>query len=123
MWTNSSRKCILAMVIAACVGASASVARAADLPAVPADNQATYVPVAKRSRGEVLAKGEQWLRPDLTRGTVNDYRDLLAWILQIKFSDAQCDEFEQKMIVLWPTLLSWDVEEITGGTKASADIR
>ena len=52
-----------------------------------------------------------------------DYRDLLGWILQIKFTDAQCDEFEQKLIVLWPTLLSWDVEEITGGTKASADIR
>jgi hypothetical protein len=101
----------------------ASIARAADLPAVPADNKADYVPVDKRPRSEVLCKGEQWLRPDLTRGTINDYRDLLAWILQIKFTDAQCDEFEQKMIVLWPTLLSWDVEEITGGTKASADIR
>jgi hypothetical protein len=113
---------MVAIVIAACVGGVASVARA-ELPAVPADNQANYVPVAKRPRSEVLAKGEQWLRPDLTRGTINDYRDLLGWILQIKFTDAQCDEFEQKLIVLWPTLLSWDVEEIAGGTKATADIR
>jgi hypothetical protein len=112
-----------AIVIAVSVGGVASIARAGDLPPVPADNKADYVPVAKRPRSEVLAKGEQWLRPDLTRGTINDYRDLLAWILQVKFTDTQCDEFEQKMIVLWPTLLSWDVEEITGGTKASADIR
>ena len=123
MWSNSLRKCMAAMVIGACVGGVASVARAGDLPAVPADNQANYVPVAKRPRNEVLAKGEQWLRPDLTRATINDYRDLLAWILQIQFNDAQCDEFEQKLIVLWPSLLSWDVEEITCGTKASADIR
>src|SRR5690349_14991953 len=122
MWSNSSRKCIVAMVITACIGGVANVARA-ELPAVPADTQAAYVPVAKRPRAEVLAKGEQWLRPDLTRGTINDYRDLLGWILQIKFTDAQCDEFEQKIIVLWPTLLSWDVEEITGGTKSIADIR
>jgi hypothetical protein len=123
MWSNSSRKYMAAMVIAACVGGGASVARADDLPAIPADNRANYVPVAQRPRSEVLAKGEQWLRPDLTRATINDYRDLLGWILQIKFTDAQCDEFEQKLIVLWPTLLSWDVEEITGGTKAIADIR
>jgi hypothetical protein len=127
MRSNSSRKCIVAIVIAACVGGIvggvASVARAGDLPAVPADNQANYVPVAKRPRNEVLAKGEQWLRPDLTRATINDYRDFVGWILQIKFTDAQCDELEQKLIVLWPTLLSWDVEEVTGGTKAIADIR
>src|SRR5687768_9318283 len=123
MWSNSSRKCVVAMVIAACVGGVAGVARAGDLPVVPADNQANYVPVAKRPRNEVLAKGEQWLRPDLTRAAINDYRDLLGWILQITFTDAQCDEFEQKLIVLWPTLMSWDVEEITGGTKLSADIR
>src|SRR5687768_8719837 len=122
MWSNSSRKCVVAMVIAACVGGVARVAGAGDLPAVPADNQANYVPVAKRPRSEVLVKGEQWLRPDLTRATINDYRDLLGWILQITFTDAQCDEFEQKLIVLWPTLLSWDVEEITSGTKLSADI-
>jgi hypothetical protein len=114
---------MVAMVLAACVGGGAGVARADDLPPVPADNKADYVPVAKRPRSEVLAKGEQWLRPDLTRGTINDYRDLLGWILQIKFTDAQCDEIEQKLIVLWPTLLSWDVEEITGATKVSADIR
>jgi hypothetical protein len=116
---------MVTLVITACVGGGgvASVARADDLPPVPADNKADYVPVAKRPRSEVLAKGQQWLRPDLTRGTINDYRDLLGWILQIKFTDAQCDEFEQKIILLWPTLLSWDVEEITGGTKASADIR
>jgi hypothetical protein len=114
---------MVAMVIAAaCLGGVASAVQAADLPEIPADNQAT-VPVAKRPRSEVLAKGEQWLRPDLTRGTINDYRDLLGWILQIKFTDAQQDEFEQKLIVLWPTLLSWDVEEITGATKLSADIR
>lgn len=123
LWSNSARKCMVAMVIAACAGGVASVARADDLPPVPADNKANYVPVAKRPRSEVLAKGEQWLRPDLTRGTINDYRDLLGWILQIKFTDAQCDELEQKIIVLWPTLLSWDVEEITGATKLSADIR
>jgi hypothetical protein len=116
---------MVAMVIAACVasGIGGGVARAGDLPAVPADNQASYVPVAKRPRNEVLAKGEQWLRPDLTRGTINDYRDFIGWILQITFTDAQCDELEQKIIVLWPTLLSWDVEEITGGTKAIADIK
>lgn len=122
MWSSFSRRCITAMVIAASVGGASNVARG-DLPPVPADNKADYVPVAKRPRDEVLAKGEQWLRPDLTRGTINDYRDLLGWILQIQFTDAQCDEFEQKLIVFWPTLLSWDVEEITGGTKASADIR
>ena len=124
MWSNSARKCVAAaVVIAACVGGVAGVARADDLPPVPADNKANYVPVAKRPRSEVLAKGEQWLRPDLTRGTINDYRDLVGWILQIKFTDAQSDEIEQKIIVLWPTLLSWDVEAITGCTKASADIR
>src|SRR5688572_7340557 len=123
MWSSLSRKCMVAMVIAACLGGVASVARAGDLPAIPADNPANYVPVAKRPRSEVLVKGEQWLRPDLTRATINDYRDLLGWILQIQFTDGQCDEFEQKIIVLWPTLLSWDVEEITGGTKLSADIR
>jgi hypothetical protein len=121
-WSNHSRGFMVGMVVAACVGGVASIARA-ELPAVPADNAAAHVPVAKRPRNEVLAKGEQWLRPDLTRGTINDYRDLLGWILQIKFTDAQCDEFEQKLIVLWPTLLNWDVEEITGGTKMSADIR
>ena len=108
MWSSASRKCMAAMMIAACIGGVASVARADDLPAVP--DQATYVPVAKRPRSEVLVKGEQWLRPDLTRATINDYRDLLAWILQIQFNDAQCDEFEQKLIVLWPTLLSWQYE-------------
>jgi len=129
MRSSSSRPCMVGMLIAAVVGLggvgriAGGVARAGDLPAVPADNQAAYVPVARRPRNEVLAKGEQWLRPDLTRGTINDYRDLLGWILQIKFTDPQCDEFEQKLIVLWPTLLSWDVEEITSGTKASADIR
>lgn len=123
-WSNPSRKCMVAMVLAAaCLGGVASVARAADLPAVPADDKANYVPVDKRPRSEVLAKGEQWLRPDLTRGTINDYRDLLGWILQIKFTDPQCDEFEQKLIVVWPTLLSWDVEEVTGATKQSAEIR
>ena len=123
MRSNSLRKCMAAILVTACFGGAASVAGAGDLPAVPADNQANYVPVAQRPRSEVLAKGEQWLRPDLTRATINDYRDLLGWILQIKFTDAQCDEFEQKLIVLWPTLLSWDVDEITGGTKLSADIR
>lgn len=124
MWSNSSRKCMAAMMIAAAyLGGVAGTARAADLPPVPADNKADYVPVARRPRTEVLARGEQWIRPELTRGTINDYRDLLGWILQIKFTDAQCDEFEQKIIVLWPTMLSWDVEEITGGTKVSADIR
>jgi hypothetical protein len=122
MWSSFSRKCMATIVITAWVGGVASVARA-ELPAVLADTRAAYVPVAKRPRGEVLVKGEQWLRPDLTRGTINDYRDLLGWILQIKFTDAQCDEFEQKLIVLWPTLLSWDVEEITSGTKATADIK
>jgi hypothetical protein len=112
---------MVAIVIAACVGGVVSVAGAGDLPAVP--DQANYVPVAKRPRSEVLAKGEQWLRPDLTRATINDYRDYVGWILQITFTDAQCDELEQKIIVLWPTLLSWDVEEITGGTKAIADIK
>ena len=59
-----------------------------------------YIPVAKRPRGEVLAKGANYLRPDLTRGIVNDYRDLLAWILQIQFNDKQCDEFEQPVILV-----------------------
>lgn len=122
MWSSLSRRCVIATVIAASVGGVAGVARS-ELPPVPADNKPDYVPVARRPRNEVLARGEQWLRPDLTRATVNDYRDLVGWILQIRFTDAQCDVFEQKLIVFWPTLLSWDVEEITGGTKASADIR
>ncbi len=110
----SWRKCLMVPLIAACLVVMLSAAHA------DADD---YVPIAKRPRGEVLAKGAQYLRPVLTRGIVNDYRDLLAWILQIKFTDAQCDEFEQRIIVRWPGLLSWDVEEITGASKWNAEIR
>lgn len=96
------------------------------LAAMPPEVQAAegdYVPVAKRPRSEILARGAQYIRPDLTRGTVNDYRDLLAWILNIRFTDAQADEFEQRMITRWPTLLKMDTDEITGASKLSAEIR
>jgi hypothetical protein len=108
----SWRKSLIAALVAAFFTLSGDYAAGED-----------YVPVAKRPRGEVLAKGANYLRPDLTRGMVNDYRDLLAWILQIQFSDEQSDQFEQRLIVRWPGLLGWDVDEITGATKLSADIR
>ncbi|HEY7089004.1 MAG TPA: hypothetical protein VH518_12995 [Tepidisphaeraceae bacterium] len=83
-----------------------------------------YVPVAKRPRSEVLAKGDgRYLRPDLTRGQLNDYRELIAWILNIKFSDAQQDEYEQRMITRWPSLYGMDTDEITGASKRNAEIR
>src|SRR5205814_138538 len=123
MWSNCSRKCMVAIVIAACVGGVASVARA-ELPAVPPDNQANYVPVAKRPRSEILAKGDsRMLRPDLTRGQLNDYRDLLGWILNIKFTEAQCDTYEQRMITRWPSFYSMDTDEITGASRQIADIK
>jgi hypothetical protein len=82
-----------------------------------------YVPVARRPRGEVLVKGQEYYRPDLTRGVINDYRDLLGWILQIKFTDAQCDEYETRMILRWPNMLKMDTDEITGASKFNAEIR
>jgi hypothetical protein len=84
---------------------------------------ADYLPVAKRPRAEVLVKGQDYLRPDLTRGIINDYRELLAWILQIKFTDAQADEFEQRMITRWPSLYKMDTDEFTAASKLNAEIR
>jgi hypothetical protein len=94
------------------------------LSGAPAAAQdADYVPVARRPRGEVLVKGQEYYRPDLTRGVINDYRDLLGWILQIKFTDAHCDDFEQRMILRWPNMLKMDTDEIAGASKQNAEIR
>src|SRR3954452_4076636 len=116
-------KCLAGLLVMACYGAVAAVALG-ELPQVPGDNAAQYVPVAQRPRSEVLAKGDgRYLRPDLTRSELNDYRELLAWILNIKFTDAQCDYYEQRMITRWPGLYSLDTDEITGASKQIAEMK
>src|SRR3954470_24467176 len=115
--SNSLINCLASLMVTACCGAAAADA-AGQLPQVPADNTAQYVPVAKRPRSEVLAKGDgRYLRPDLTRGQLNDYRDLLGWTLNINFTDAQCDYYEQRMITRWPSLYGLNTDEITGASK------
>src|SRR4051794_36853797 len=121
--SSLSMKYLAGLIVMACCGTVGAVALA-QLPQVPDDNAAQYVPVAQRPRSEVLAKGDgRYLRPDLTRGELNDYRELLAWTLNINFTDAQCDYYEQRMITRWPSLYGLNTDEITGASKQIAEIK
>ncbi|MFT3785216.1 MAG: hypothetical protein QM770_03500 [Tepidisphaeraceae bacterium] len=101
---------LVARRVAVCV-VSLVVAWISMNPLARADTPTT-VAFAQRPRSEVLVNGEQYLRPDLTRGVVNDYRDVVAWALNIKLDDAQCEQFEALMIARWPTALGFRVDPI-----------